>query len=347
MNKRGICISSALKGAPREIQVIPSGWHSTGKGDFLLDSEAALQVIEDFNSRENQMVIDYEHQSLGGGIAPAAGWIKDLTYRGDEGLWALVEWTGRARQYLQGCEYRYLSPVFLRREEDSRVVRLINAALTNNPAIDGMVPVTGGAAQEPWHVLSRETDNNAGNNEGAEPCPAERKEEELMQKVLEALGLQNTEGEDRAIEAIGVMRRELEDLGESLGKIREALGLGPEAGDTDLEGSLFAMKQAAVETESLRKELEGQEAREMVALAMKEGKVSPAQKDWAMDYALRDTESFRVFVASAPVVVPVGEVSRGYGIKRKSTVCPVQAEVNRALGLSDERFMKYTNKEEK
>lgn len=327
-----ICISSSLNGAPREIQVLPSGRHSTGKGVFLMDSEAAIRVIEDFNSRDNEMVIDYEHQSLSGGIAPAAGWIKRLMYRGEAGLWAEVEWTARAKQYLGGCEYRYLSPVFLRREDDLRVMRLINAALTNNPAIDGMVALTGGAAEE---------------GEGAEPLSEKRKEENTMQKVLETLGLEKTGSEENVLAAISVMRRELEGFGESLGRVRDALGLSPEAGGPEMEGTALAMKQAAAEADSLRRRLREQEAGEMVALAMKEGKVSPAQRDWAMDYAQRDAESFRVFVARAPRVVPLGEVPEGQGKRRKGSVCHLQAEVNSALGLSEERFMKFSNKEDK
>jgi phage I-like protein len=144
--------------APSEVQVIPLGSHRTEKGTFTLDAEGMKDVIGDFQSRANDMVIDYEHQSLGEGEAPAAGWIKKLfsvtphsplRLRGDKGgfkkasgVWAAVEWTPRAIEYLKNREYRYLSPVFMKRTEDNRVVRLLGAALTNTPAIDGMVPVS-------------------------------------------------------------------------------------------------------------------------------------------------------------------------------------------------------------
>jgi len=121
-----------------EIQLIPFGYHATSKGDFLLDDEALKLVVSTFDSQVNDLVVDYEHQTLSGKEAPAAGWIKKLMNRGKQGLWGLVDWTDRSRDYLRRREYHYLSPVFLKRQSDSRVVRLLNAGLTNAPEIDGM-----------------------------------------------------------------------------------------------------------------------------------------------------------------------------------------------------------------
>ena len=61
------------------------------------------------------MVVDYEHQTLSDREAPAAGWIKKidgLAIKAKDGLWAIAEWTEKARQYIQNKEYRYFSPVF-------------------------------------------------------------------------------------------------------------------------------------------------------------------------------------------------------------------------------------------
>lgn len=318
MGKGKVCISSALRGVPTDVQVIPYGRHVTQKGSFLLDRKAARAVVADFRARKNLMVIDYEHQTLGGGIAPAAGWIKRLVSRDRAGLWAEVEWTRRAKQYMGGCEYRYLSPVFMKSTKDGRVVRLLNAALTNQPAIDGMVPVTAGP---------------------------ERKEER-MQKVLKTLGLDGTGGEDEVLEAIGMIRREMDDIGRTLESVRGALGLEPGAAEDEIKGAALVMKAASEEAASLRQRLAGQEASDLVGLAMKEGKVSPAQKDWAMEYALDDAEAFRVFIAKAPVAVPLGEMHAALPARGSVSLCPEQSMVNRALGLSDERFVRFSKKEE-
>ncbi|MBI5640518.1 MAG: hypothetical protein HZA17_08845 [Nitrospirae bacterium] len=74
---------------PEEIQVIPAGLHSTPRGDFLSDEESARSVILAFNSRSNDMVVDYEHQTIAEPPveAPAAGWIKRLINKGGDGIW--------------------------------------------------------------------------------------------------------------------------------------------------------------------------------------------------------------------------------------------------------------------
>ena len=129
---------------PDVVQLLPSGKVvPKGKTDFLVDSEARRLIVAAFDSSKTDLVIDYEHQSLTGSEAPAAGWIKGLDDRGDGGLWAKVQWTDKAMEYLKKKEYRYLSPVVLVRKKDGRAVQLLGAALTNLPAIDGMEPVAG------------------------------------------------------------------------------------------------------------------------------------------------------------------------------------------------------------
>jgi phage I-like protein len=120
------------------VQLLPYGWVRTDKGVFLVDEQAMRETAADMASRSNQVVIDYEHQTLAGTEAPAAGWIEQIVPRGGEGLWAQVRWTERAREYISRGEYRYLSPVVHIRTSDRRVIKLHSAGLTNTPAIDGM-----------------------------------------------------------------------------------------------------------------------------------------------------------------------------------------------------------------
>ncbi len=128
--------------APEEVQLLPTGEVSPkGKMQFLVDEEGMQSMLAAFRKSGTDLVIDYEHQSLSGSEAPAAGWIKDLLDKGAEGLWAKVQWTDRAKEYLRKREYRYISPVVLVRKKDGRAVELLGAALTNLPAIDGMAPV--------------------------------------------------------------------------------------------------------------------------------------------------------------------------------------------------------------
>lgn len=127
------------------IRVLPMGEVrlSDDRPPFFVDRESLAAIIEAWRRRGNDLVVDYEHQTLNGTEAPAAGWIKELEAR-DDGLWARVEWTDRARRYLESREYRYFSPV-VKLDEERRVMELLNVALTNFPAISQLTPLAARA----------------------------------------------------------------------------------------------------------------------------------------------------------------------------------------------------------
>ncbi len=129
-----------LTEAPEYIRVLPLGYISSEKGDFLVDSESFRMMKEHMEHRAVDIVIDYEHQTLRDMQAPAGGWIKELVLKSD-GIFARVEWTKRAKGYLQNREYRYLSPVVMVRKKDCKASQIHSVALTNTPAINGMMPI--------------------------------------------------------------------------------------------------------------------------------------------------------------------------------------------------------------
>ena len=135
---------------PEWIRVLPRGAVelSDHREPFMVDKASLLSMAADFRSRGVDLVIDYEHQSLQGERAPAAGWIKDLEAR-DDGLWARVDWTQQARDYLEKKEYRYFSPVLRLDPATRRPLALLHVGLTNVPAIKHLPPLVarwGGAA---------------------------------------------------------------------------------------------------------------------------------------------------------------------------------------------------------
>jgi phage I-like protein len=127
----------------KEVLLVPWGTVESKRGTFILDREAACAVVAEFTKNRTALVIDYEHQTLGGdlsspdGKAPAAGWIEELVIEENIGLKGLVQWTDKARDSIRAGEYRYLSPVLMIRQSDKRAVALHSAALTNVPAISG------------------------------------------------------------------------------------------------------------------------------------------------------------------------------------------------------------------
>ena len=138
---------------PEWIRVLPRGAVelSDHREPFMVDEASLMSMAADFRSRGVDLVIDYEHQSLQGERAPAAGWIKELEARGD-GLWARVDWTQQARDYLEKKEYRYFSPVLRMDPETRRPIALMHMGLTNVPAIKHLLPLVaswGGEAAPP------------------------------------------------------------------------------------------------------------------------------------------------------------------------------------------------------
>ena len=331
MNQLLQLICKNLNGVvPEEIQVIPYGVKiNTPKGPFTCDEESAAAVIADFEAHKNQMVIDYEHQTLQGTEAPAAGWITKLIDKGNEGIWAVVNWTDRAKQYLINKEYKYVSPVVAQRKLDLKIVRLINVALTNQPNIDGMVPLV--------NKLDYQIQNN-------------KKEEPKMKDLLKLLGLAEIATEADAIVAINKLMEAATKNGTVIMAnkgVLTALGLAETATEAEVTGTIMAMKQShdqvgalAQTVKDLKDKLSLKDATEVVAMAMKEGKITPAQKPWADEYAKNDLEGFKVFVAKAPVVVVMGKVVNE-DKHVDGALDDTQIEINKMMGVDQETFKKY------
>ena len=79
-----------LTKAPDYIRVLPLGNVSSEKGNFVVDGESYRLMKEHMQRRAIDIVIDYEHQTLGNVQAPAGGWIKELILKKD-GIYARVE----------------------------------------------------------------------------------------------------------------------------------------------------------------------------------------------------------------------------------------------------------------
>ena len=308
--------------APSSIQILPFGWVETDKGKFLVDEQAIGLMMDEFAAKKNDKVIDYEHQTLDNVVAPAAAWIKQLVNKGKDGLWAEVEWTPRAAEFVKNKEYRYLSPVVFARKSDGRAVVLHSCGLTNTPAIDGMQP-----------LANKETEDN---------------NMDYLKKVAALLGLPETATEDDAKQAI-VMLQNKAQAGSQVVADKEVLSLldVPETASlADVKGKIIALKNPsgyvkAEEFRALQDKLATKERDDLVEMALKSGKVSPAQKGWAELYALKDPEGFRSFLKDAPAVVPVGGEVAGGETKRKQELDEAQLQVNKALGLDAETFKKF------
>jgi phage I-like protein len=326
-----------MTGAPGEFQLLPEGKiEINGEEPIYLDAAAAQEIIAYFKQRGLDMVIDYEHQTLSDVQAPAAGWAKDLLWKGKEGLWvSMREWTKKATDYLNNKEYRYFSPVMIIRASDRKIIRIINVALTNTPAINNLEPIV---AKLNFEQIDKEDLN--------------------MKKLKELLGLAADAAEEKVTEAVIVLVNKLKVFETAAPVIAckellDALGAKAEAGKDEviqIVASLKApgdvAKELSMKVAALSTELAAIKQNDLVTLALKDGKTSPEELDkWGRDLALKNPESFKTIVLSRPAgsVIPVADIIVA---KDKGGIVTdeVQAAVNKQMGVDQATFEKYNKK---
>lgn len=324
-----------LKDIPSEIKILPMGHVHSQKGDFVVDDESFNLIQKKFKERALDIVIDYEHQTLSDVQAPAGGWIKELKKENDA-IVAKVEWTKKAEEYLKNKEYRYLSPVVLTRISDKKAVILHSVALTNTPAIDGMFPIINAAKIED---IIKDLQNKEDNKME-------------LEKLIEFLGLAPDATEEDVNKALEELKKTAEDKKKAEEKkaetelvanktVLDLLELPENAKTEEVTAKIMSFKNGSTEilTEvlALKEKLKEDEAGKLVELALKDGKISSAQLEWAKAYALKDGEGFKKFVEMAPRTVPIGKVN--YDADKGDP--DLNLEVLKALGVSKEDALKY------
>lgn len=337
--------------APESFQVFPYGQVliEGRKEPAIMDDAAAALVLAHFNTLEHDTVIDYEHQTLTGQKAPAAGWIKALEWRGSEGLWAKAEWTQEAAGYIERKEYRYHSPVVLTRLSDNRVVMLYNVSLTNQPRIKNIAALAAKNIVLP----------NANTNQ---------KEVIMWEKLKKLLGLADDISEDKTVEVVEALIGKNTDLQKIVDEkpaevvdekpaevvackeVLEVLKLDATA-DTQMVvaaiAGLGATDEAArdlsLQVAKLTTEISEMKQSDLVALALKNGQTSPEELDnWGRDLALKSPEQFKKIVLARPKggVVPVEDLGRAPKGK-EGQLDDLQLEINKQTGIDEETWKKY------
>ncbi len=333
-----------VSGAPEVIPIIPLGHVVSSKGPFDVDDESLRAMKAQIAQRGVDLVVDYEHQTLKGTQAPAAGWVKELSIK-DGYIVAKVEWTPPAAQYLENKEYRYISPVVNVRKSDNKAMGLHSLALTNTPAIEDMKAIVNSDTFQ-----EQEGGQNTMN--------------ELMQKIAQLLGLGADATEGQIVEALTAAINETKTLKEAAAKatppaaddkvvankaVCELLDLKAGAAADDVAAKIMELKSGKIgdvnvmeELKALKRQNAERDAEDSVTLALKAGKITPAQKAWAKSYALSDSKGFGSFVEKAPQIVPQGEIEMGDVKSLKSDALDDAALlVCKQLGISPEDAQKY------
>lgn len=307
-----------------EMQVTPAGRFLPRDGRKLpvdawyIDAALAALVIERFAANKTPPVIDYEHQTLkaeeNGQPAPAAGRVRELVWREGVGLFARVELTARASQYIADREYLYFSPVFSY-DKHGNVLALLMGALTNNPALDGMAPIELRAAAR-FSLTSEEE----------ETIPMNK----LMLAICAALALGADTTEDQAIAALAALK----DKPDPLAALRAQLQLDANAGSDQLVAACTALQAKAAGTGDLTpdpskfvpvgvvEELKTQVAAlsatsnaraidDLVKPALEDGRLLAAQEPWARELGKANIASLTAYLKDAQPIAALSSTQTG------------------------------------
>lgn len=310
---------------PEQVKLLPLGKVYSTKGDFFVTKDSARNILEHFEKRKIDIVIDYEHQTLKDMPAPAGGWIKSLSI-GEDAILGKVEWTPAAKKHLENKEYRYLSPVVLVSKKTGEAVYIQSVALTNTPAIDGMFAIVNSNKIETY---PKEGGKEMDYKEllKALGLPEDAKVETIMKKIVEMApkdGKPEVEGEKDTKDA----KDAKEPSGDGVAATGEGtsdtavvanstvmglLELPEDAKTEEVVAKIMSLKagddlDVKMEVLALKQQLKERSADELVGLALKQGKISSSQQDWAKTYALKDEAGFKKFLEQAPQVVPMEQL---------------------------------------
>lgn len=270
--------AGAADGLMRRVQFFPAGEFRSGDTrpeevpSWRIDAASAALVIERFNARRKPLVVDYEHQTLNkeknGQPAPAAGWPKSLEWVEGEGLFGLVEMTARAAAAIDGKEYLYFSPVFAYSKTDGTVLEVLMGALTNDPGIQGMQPVSLMAAASARFTATPTTSTSTKESDDMN---------ELLKKLLAALGLPEDASEEQALSAIKALtdKPAVAATTATTTAAPDPAQYVPVAVVQELQTNLAALS-ASVHTRAVD---------DVIAPALGDGRLLPAEEAWARDTA--------------------------------------------------------------
>lgn len=280
------------------IKLVPLGVTKANDGRVIeLDTKGVAAAIAMFKAHGTPLPIDYEHETLGGHKALAAGFIHQLVDRGSDGLFGEVEWNAEARQEIKGGQYRYLSPVVLHPSDgDRRVVGIHSAGLTNKPALPHMS-----------RLAAKET----------QPIKEKSAMDELLKQLAAQMGMaEGASGED-VIKAVIAKMGAMKQTEAVASSMKSTLGLRTDASDSEVTARLLAMKEDVGKLAALRSEIDtlkaeksGATATALVERFVKENKINPHNEKLVTacrEWAGRDAKGFEAHYSMADAIVPSGE----------------------------------------
>lgn len=296
--------------SPKRVQIFPAGTFDAplgamqGAGPWRLDAAAAARLIRRVASRKTPVHFDYHHASLtaaqNGHKAPAAGWLETANLVWEEGLGLFgvdVQWTEQAAAEIASREFRFLSPVFSY-DKHGVPLDLFSIALTNTPAIDGMSELLAAASST---LLESPMDDLLERLCYLLNLPLTTTPEEMSGQLDKLKGLL---AQTPSTAATGLVQaweaREAE-----LAALQAAR---PDPAQYAPVAALSAMQQelAELKAKSLARDIE-----DMTGPALQDGRLLPAQADWARELGRSNLAALQQFLATAKPVAALAGMQTG------------------------------------
>lgn len=346
----------AAKSKNKRIQLLPFGRFRSNADSrptdvpaWILDDSNGELVAAAANALTNDIVIDYEHQTIlkeqNGMPAPAAGWIKHVEYVPEQGLFADVEWTPAAAKMILDQEYKYVSAVFSY-DVSGKVVKLLHAAVTNFPALDGMAELT--AACSHFFLNQQKGSKNMTLIELLRQAfEMPEGSEEQLKAALSAL-LQ----EQPATVALSGVFNEIKVKDKQIAALTAQLKKSDELAKPDpaTYAPVEIMKELQQQVAALTAQINTNHGDQIIDKAIKDGKLLPAQKAWAEN--LVATAGVAQLTAYLDTVSPIAALTNtsqsgqnaGKEIKTAALTAE-QKEAAKMLGYTEKEYFEMIVKE--
>lgn len=351
--------AGAADGLLRRVQYFPAGEFRSGDirpedvPAWRIDAASAAKVIERFKARRKPLVVDYEHQTIhkeqNGQPAPAAGWPKSMEWVEGEGLFGMVEMTARAAAAIDGKEYLYFSPVFAYSKVDGTVLEVLMGAITNDPGIQGMQPLSLMAAATAAFLPSLDLSQEPSVNP-------------LLKALLASLGLPETTTEDAAVAALNALGplQALQARAATAVAACTALSLPQDATADAVTAACTGLRTAgtpdpakyvsvsvveelktsvaALSAQSLARQVD-----DLVNPALADGRLLPAQEKWARELGASNVAALTSYLQTAqPIAALKGTQTGGTPpaatSKGDAQLTASELAVCTAMGLTPEQY---------
>jgi len=313
---------------PTEIKLTPSGTFRAKDGrphgisGWSVTSLNSQSIIDSVASLRDQVLIDYEHQTLysreNGKPSPAAGWFKNIEYRENDGLYATdVEWTEAAKSAIQDKEYRYISPVLTFDKTTGEVTSILMAALVNYPALDGLNDLAAA------HFNFNTTKENPMNKE-----------------LLALLGLSMDADDGAVLSAVKALQTKQATQVEQVTALSaEIVALKDKAPDSAKYVPVAVVTELQTQLAALSTGIEDGKIEKLIASNLTKLPTESLQK-WA---ATQSLESLSAYLENAPEVSALGAMQSGGktpDAQDENGLTADEVAVCAATGISVEDFKK-------